>query len=76
MPGDDSYSLMTRIRALGIDEGGATPAVALTTHDRAQDSAQATAIGYHLHVTKPVDPMALTSMVKALCGQVARHDAV
>src|SRR5262249_7985 len=37
MPGEDGYALIRKIRALGADQGGKTPAVALTAYGRVQD---------------------------------------
>jgi CheY-like chemotaxis protein len=72
MPGEDGYSLIRRVRALGAAEGGVTPAVALTAYGRVQDRLQSLAAGYSMHVPKPVDPGELTTIVASLAG---RHPA-
>ncbi len=66
MPGEDGYSLVRRVRALPADEGGRTPAVALTAFTRAVDRTQALGAGFHAHVAKPVDPSDLTRVIASL----------
>jgi CheY-like chemotaxis protein len=68
MPHTDGYSLIRRIRALPAEAGGRTPAVALTAYARAEDAQRAFVAGYQMHVTKPVDPAQLTSVVANLGG--------
>jgi CheY-like chemotaxis protein len=68
MPGEDGYSLMRKLRTLGADAGGATPAVALTAYGRPQDRTRALAAGFTMHVPKPVDPGHLTAVVSGLAG--------
>jgi signal transduction histidine kinase/ActR/RegA family two-component response regulator len=69
MPGENGYSLIGRVRALGIERGASTPAIALTAYGRPHDRARAIAAGYNLHITKPVDPASLTAFVKTLHEQ-------
>ncbi len=66
MPQEDGYSLIRRIRALKPEDGGTTPAVALTAYARAQDRMKAVMAGFQHHVTKPVDPAELITMVASL----------
>jgi len=66
MPGDDGYALLQRVRALGLDREGRLPAVALTAFARAEDRARALAVGYAVHVSKPVEPNALVEVVARL----------
>jgi signal transduction histidine kinase/CheY-like chemotaxis protein len=66
MPREDGYSLIGRIRALTPDEGGLTPAVALTAYGRPQDRVRALAAGFNMHLPKPVDPGELTTIVAGL----------
>jgi signal transduction histidine kinase len=66
MPGDDGYALLQRVRALGLDRDGRLPAVALTAFARAEDRARALAVGYAVHVSKPVEPAALVEVVARL----------
>jgi signal transduction histidine kinase/ActR/RegA family two-component response regulator len=69
MPGEDGYSLIRRIRALGEHEGGQTPAVALTAYGRPQDRTRSLAAGFNMHVPKPVDPGELTTIIASVAGQ-------
>ncbi|HEV8244338.1 MAG TPA: ATP-binding protein, partial [Polyangiaceae bacterium] len=63
MPEMDGYALMRHIRALPETEGGATPAIAVTAYVRREDAQRALASGFQAHVTKPVDPAQLLSVV-------------
>ena len=40
--------------------------IALTAYGRAEDRRRALASGFTMHLTKPVDPAALTSVVAAV----------
>jgi CheY-like chemotaxis protein len=55
MPGEDGYSLIRRVRALGEARGGDVPAVALTALARVGDRRRALAAGFQNYLTKPVD---------------------
>ena len=70
MPGEDGYNLIRRIRALPAEEGGRTPAAALTAHARAEDRRRTLLAGFNLHVPKPVDPEELLAVVASLGGWV------
>jgi CheY-like chemotaxis protein/anti-sigma regulatory factor (Ser/Thr protein kinase) len=70
MPGEDGYSLIRKVRALPADEGGLTPAVALTAYGRTQDRTRSLAAGYSMHVPKPVDPGELTAIVASVTGRM------
>lgn len=69
MPGEDGYSLLRRVRALGVEQGGAVPAVALTAYARAEDRMKAILAGFQMHVSKPVEPAELLTMVASLSGR-------
>jgi CheY-like chemotaxis protein len=66
MPGEDGLSLIRKVRALGHDQGGDTPAVALTAYGRTQDRMRSLTAGYTMHVPKPVDPGELTTIIASL----------
>jgi PAS domain S-box-containing protein len=69
MPGEDGYQLLRQVRALPVDEGGLTPAVALTAYGRAEDRIAALGAGYADHLAKPVTPAALAEAVARVCGR-------
>jgi PAS domain S-box-containing protein len=66
MPGEDGYDLIRRVRALPIARGGRVPALALTAYARVEDRMRALSAGYESHLSKPVDPAALTLAVAML----------
>jgi CheY-like chemotaxis protein len=72
MPGEDGYSLIRKVRTLAADEGGDTPAVALTAYGRMQDRHRAIAAGYDMHVPKPVDPGELTAIIAGISDRPLR----
>jgi signal transduction histidine kinase/ActR/RegA family two-component response regulator len=78
MPGEDGHALIRRVRALGADQGGATPAVALSAYGRTQDRTRSLTAGYNMHVPKPVNPGELTAIIASLAGrrsELQRSDA-
>ena len=69
MPGEDGYSLITKVRALAPADGGQTPAIALTAFARAEDRARALAAGFDMHVAKPIEPTELLISIVDLSGR-------
>jgi signal transduction histidine kinase/CheY-like chemotaxis protein len=69
MPHMDGYALIRKIRNLPPEKGGKTPAVALTAYARTEDAQRAFAAGYQVHVTKPVEPAQLATVVHKLAGR-------
>ena len=69
LPGEDGYSLIQRVRDLPPDEGGKTPAVALTAYARVEDRMRTLSAGYHMHVAKPVEPLDLVTILGTLAGR-------
>ncbi len=55
MPGQDGYTFLGRVRALGPSRGGDVPALALTALATAEDHDRALAAGFQMHLAKPVD---------------------
>src|SRR5689334_4154626 len=53
MPQTNGYDLIGRIRQLGEEQGGRTPAMALTAYAGVDDRRRALAAGYGLHIPKP-----------------------
>jgi signal transduction histidine kinase/DNA-binding response OmpR family regulator len=75
MPLEDGYTLIRKIRALGAEQGGKIPAIALTAYARPEDQNQALAAGFQLHVSKPVEPERLAKAVAALVGRALPNDS-
>lgn len=63
MPVEDGFTFISKIRALSPDEGGNTPAAALTAYVAETDRLKALAAGYQLHIPKPIDPATLAATV-------------
>ena len=66
LPDEDGYSLMRRIRALSPDQGGSTPAIAVSAFTSAEDRKRALSAGFQAFVAKPMDLGKLTSSIRAL----------
>jgi CheY-like chemotaxis protein len=66
MPGEDGYEFIKKVRALRPEDGGRTPAAALTAFARAEDRTRALRAGYQTHVAKPVEIVELTAVVASL----------
>ncbi|HZS03522.1 MAG TPA: ATP-binding protein, partial [Blastocatellia bacterium] len=75
MPVEDGHALIRRLRALGPERGGLTPAVALTAYARSEDRLRALSAGYQMHVAKPVDPEELAAVIASLAGRLVRDRA-
>jgi PAS domain S-box-containing protein len=54
MPGVDGYEFLRRLRTLPCEEGGTTPAIAVTAYGGAADRAKVLAAGFLTHVPKPI----------------------
>ncbi len=70
MPGEDGYSFIAKVRALPPEEGGQTPAAALTAYARMEDRTKALRAGFQMHVPKPVEPAELVAVVANLAARV------
>jgi CheY-like chemotaxis protein len=66
MPVQDGYDFMKTIRLLGPEQGGRTPAAALTALARSEDRTKALMAGFQLHVSKPIEPSELVAVVVSL----------
>jgi PAS domain S-box-containing protein len=73
MPGEDGYSLLRRIRALGPERGGNIAAAALTAYARGEDRTRALRAGFQLYVSKPVEITELVTVVTNLAGRVTHR---
>ena len=66
MPDIDGFEFIERVRRLPPEQGGRTPAIALTAYGRSEDMQRAAAAGFEMHVTKPVDAISLVAAVAGL----------
>ncbi|HEY9860102.1 MAG TPA: PAS domain S-box protein, partial [Candidatus Obscuribacterales bacterium] len=66
MPEEDGYTLIRKLRMRSPDEGGGIPAVAVTAYAREEDTKLALLAGFQMHISKPVDPAELASVVAGL----------
>jgi len=71
MPGEDGYTLVRRLRALG-DERATIPAVAVTAYGRVEDRIRILDAGFQFYVPKPVEPAELVAAVGSLASRVPR----
>ncbi len=74
MPEEDGYSLMRKIRNLPDEHQKQIPAIALTAFTRAQDRMKALAVGFQNHVSKPVEPDELVTVIASLTGRLQQMD--
>lgn len=72
MPEEDGYSLIQKIRA--IPDSKKMPAIALTAFARPQDRMKALAAGFQTHVSKPVEPDELATVIASLTGRLTLND--
>jgi PAS domain S-box-containing protein len=66
MPGEDGYSLISEVRSFPPEQGGRTPAVALTGYVRGVDRQRALNSGFEAHLAKPVNSTELLSVLTQL----------
>jgi len=69
MPVEDGYVFIQQLRALSPERGGRIPAVSVTGYSTPGDVDRALAAGFQLHLSKPVDPLALIEAVAKLSRQ-------
>jgi len=55
MPDMDGFTLIQEIRQLPPEQGGQTPAIALTAYTRETDQRRAYDSGYQIHLAKPIE---------------------
>ncbi len=58
------------VRQLSEDEGGHSPAIALTAFARSEDRQRAMLAGFDMHIAKPVQPAELIAVVARLARRV------
>ena len=69
MPDEDGFNLIGRVRSLPSEEGGATPAIALTAYATEEDRQRSLSAGFEDHLPKPVEPAELVALVAQLVGR-------
>ncbi len=70
MPNGDGYELIRRVHASEQGQTAKLPAVALTAYASAEDRMRALVAGYQMHVTKPVEPEELITIIASLTGRL------
>jgi CheY-like chemotaxis protein len=68
MPGQDGYYLIDALRQLPVQQGGGTPAIALTAYAREEDRRRALDAGFHHHLSKPIVPHDLIAAIKRIAS--------
>jgi CheY-like chemotaxis protein len=68
MPEHDGYELITWMRAIP-GNAGRVPAIALTALARDEDRKRTLLAGYQVHISKPVDPAELVTVIASLAGR-------
>lgn len=74
MPEHDGYEFIARIRAMSGGMGR-IPAIALTALARDEDRERTLLAGYQVHISKPVDPAELVTVIATLAGRGDRAAA-
>ena len=69
MPGEDGYTLISKIRSLPPAQGGRIPALALTAFGRMEDRVRALTAGFEMHLPKPVELTELVLVAANLTGR-------
>jgi len=69
MPGEDGYSLMRRVRALDLEQGGRIPAIAVTAYSRTKDLMRALAADFQAHLPAWANAAELSHAIIGLIGQ-------
>jgi PAS domain S-box-containing protein len=72
MPEADGYQLIRKLREMESSSGKRVPAIALTAYARTEDRLRSLSAGFHMHVTKPVEPVELLTIVASLTGRLSR----
>ncbi len=72
MPEEDGHTFITTIRQLPVEEGGNTPAIALTGYVRVEDRMRALRAGYQMFVPKPVEASELCLVIANLISGKAQ----
>ena len=68
MPGQDGYELIRDDPCDALGPLAGIPAAAVTAHARDDERERALAAGFQMHLTKPIDPVALARAVAVLAA--------
>jgi PAS domain S-box-containing protein len=66
MPHEDGYALMKKVRQLSAEQGGMTPAIAVTAYAGDAAREMTLAAGFQAHLAKPIDPAQLLDAIISL----------
>ncbi|MBW4690074.1 MAG: response regulator [Komarekiella atlantica HA4396-MV6] len=66
MSDQDGYTLIRQLRSLKPEKGGCIPAIALTAYTREEDRLKALSAGFQKHLSKPIDPTELITLVASV----------
>jgi CheY-like chemotaxis protein len=66
LPDRDGFELLQDIRALGPDNGGDVPVIAMTAFGRTADRNRTVAAGFQAHLVKPFVPTKLLDAIKSV----------
>jgi CheY-like chemotaxis protein len=69
MPYMDGYQFIREVRKLPVEQGGQTPAIAMTAFNQPEDRLKAIDAGFQAHVSKPVDLKVLLDTIQRLSIQ-------
>ncbi len=71
LPEVDGLALLRTIRELPSEQGGLTPAIAVTGYSERDMRDRIMAAGYQLHVVKPVEPSRLVDLIAGIAADGA-----
>ena len=66
MPHENGHSFLRNLRSVLDEDGGRTPAIALTGRAEPEDRARGLASGFNLYLTKPTTPFRLLRAVQTV----------
>jgi CheY-like chemotaxis protein len=69
MPGGDGYELIRRVRALPVERGGRTPAVAVSASVGNDEIPKILAAGFQRFVRKPFEAAEVRDAIAAIMGR-------
>ena len=69
LPDEDGYTFLRRVRAHAAPAIQAIPAIAVTAYATVPDRAEALAVGFQQHFSKPIDPGRLVQAIHELLAE-------